>query len=100
MDPTGVSDELVMTHLTPPATETSSLESRRLYTTARDLTRAAEHCGVVVRSSSLPNVHNGLEQNEYCKRILTPVRNLRRNRSENNIAISLSPWEVDDQLRL
>ena len=46
LNPTGISDDLTTAHLTPPTTETSSMENRRLYTTARDLTRAAERFGV------------------------------------------------------
>ena len=92
MNPTGVSDELTKTHLTPQRPETSSREEQGLYSTAFNLTKAAENCGVVKRSTSLPDVCGGLECNQYSKRILTPERALRRAISMENI--SLSPWNL------
>ena len=63
MNPTGMSDELTQTHLTPRKSESSSIENRGLYDTAFNLTKAAEVCGVTRRSSSLPDVLRGIEHN-------------------------------------
>ena len=92
MHPTGVSDELTKIHLTPPQTETSSAEGRGLYNTTFNLTKAAEGRGLIQRSTSLPDVCTGLENNQYRKRILTPEKPCRRTLSLDNI--SLSPWDL------
>ena len=92
LNPTGISDDLTTAHLTPPPTETSSFENRRLYTTTRNLTRAAESFGVIRRSSSLPNL--AIELNQYKKRIITPRKNLARAASLDDI--DLSPWELSE----
>ena len=66
---TGVSDDLVTIHLTPLIVESSSMENRRLFITARDLTVAARDNGVIRRSRSMPDVLNGMEENQYLNAI-------------------------------
>ena len=95
LNPTGVSDDMIKTHLTPPAIESSSMEDRRLYTTAKNLTTAAELVGVIRRSQSLPDVFNDHDQNQYWIRMSTPKRILRRTLSAYNI--DLSPWDLNHQ---
>ena len=92
MNPTGVSDELTKTHLTPQQIESSSLEERGLYVTAYDLTKAAEGCGLARRSTSLPDILRGIENDQYLKRITTPKRSPRRALSLYDV--SLSPWDL------
>ena len=108
MSKTGISQEATKLLITPPVSETSSMENRRLFTTAQNWSDAANNKGIKSRSQSEPRNPMKLCDNVIYKDFPARIENLslspRRKRSNSLVKFlndySLSPFVVDRASKL
>ena len=103
MSKTGISQEATKLFITPPVSETSSVENRRLFTTAQNWSDAASKKGIKSRTQSEPRNSTKLCDNVIYKDFPARIENISlspmRKRSNSLVKFlndnSLSPWVVD-----
>ena len=88
-NPTGISDDLQLKHLTPLKSETSSVKKNQLFPTARNQTVAAIGCGFMKRSSSMPNILGDIKDNYFSKKS-PPKHKLRKTLSASELMENLN----------